>query len=83
MDHLNRDFPWASTSSGTSRELSFPVVAATFVGKCLLLLEAAVDMLELEVLRGQLCSVHIEDIGKVRFSLVRCPGGNTSSPLYF
>ena len=45
LDHLNRDFPWA-VPAGKQRP-SFPVVAATFANKCLMLLEAAVDITEL------------------------------------
>ena len=67
VDHLDRDFPWASSSSsGNTRELSLPVFAAGFAGKCLQLLEVAMDMLELEVQRCRLSSVRVEDIEKVK-----------------
>ena len=49
LDHLNRDFPW--TTPTDNRKISIPLVAAAFVNQCLLLVDMAVNLIELDSVR--------------------------------
>ena len=46
LGHLNRDFPWLTSTNKPGSSLT--TVSASFVYKCLLLLESVVEIMELE-----------------------------------
>lgn len=57
LDHLNRDSPWITSTNRQGSPL--PTVSASYVYLCLLVLDCAVEMMELESAKH---TEHVQDL---------------------